>query len=213
VNLFALIEAFRDYLEKGGIAVMGPLALATCVLWYTLGLRFVTLQRGSRHDARRIIEAYLRGSRRKPRGIIDRACSIGALLAQAGRTDLRKLLDDGFAEIERDLNTGRVVVKGIVSVAPLAGLLGTVTGMIETFDSLGDMSLHSSSGGIAGGISQALFTTQMGLSVAVPGVIVGLLLDRRQQGLADELEKVKDILCHRFIPRGDQATAQAPNTP
>ncbi|MDZ7829411.1 MAG: MotA/TolQ/ExbB proton channel family protein [Halofilum sp. (in: g-proteobacteria)] len=42
--------------------------------------------------------------------------------------------------------------------------------MIETFESLGDMSLFSQSGGIAGGISQALFTTQLGLAVAIPGM-------------------------------------------
>jgi biopolymer transport protein ExbB len=70
-------------------------------------------------------------------------------------------------------------------------LLGTVSGMIETFDSLGDMSLYSQSGGIAGGISQALFSTQMGLCVAVPGVIVGRLLDRRQHQFEDELDRLK----------------------
>jgi len=67
--------------------------------------------------------------------------------------------------------------------------------MIETFDSLGDMSLFSQSGGIAGGISQALFTTQMGLAVAIPGLLVGRVLDQREQALTGELTKIKDILC------------------
>ena len=61
-------------------------------------------------------------------------------------------------------------------VAPLAGLLGTVAGMIETFDSLGSMSLFSQSGGVAGGISQALISTQMGLAVAIPGLLAGRIL-------------------------------------
>ena len=80
-------------------------------------------------------------------------------------------------------------------VAPLLGLLGTVAGMIETFDSLGEMSLYSQSGGIAGGISQALFSTQMGLAVAIPGLIVNGVLGRRQKYIDLELAQIKDILC------------------
>jgi biopolymer transport protein ExbB len=76
----------------------------------------------------------------------------------------------------------------------LLGLLGTVIGMIETFDSLGDMSLFSQSGGIAGGISQALITTQMGLAVAIPGLIVNGALSRRQKNIEIELAQLKDIL-------------------
>jgi biopolymer transport protein ExbB len=67
--------------------------------------------------------------------------------------------------------------------------------MIETFDSLGNMSLFSQSGGIAGGISQALFTTQMGLVVAVPGLIIGKMLDRQQDNLERELDQITDLVC------------------
>ena len=66
--------------------------------------------------------------------------------------------------------------------------------MIETFDSLGDMTLFSQSGGIAGGISQALFSTQMGLCVAIPGVVVGRLLDRRQHRFEEELDQIKALV-------------------
>lgn len=203
------IELLLDYLHRGGIGVMGPLALATMVLWYTLGLRMYTLRRGSHRDVRHLIEAYLKGERGRPRGIVDQAAAIGATLATRRRSDLRRILDDGFAHLEREMDQGRMVVKAIVGAAPLAGLLGTVIGMIETFNSLGDMSLFSQSGGIAGGISQALFTTQMGLSVAVPGVIAGKLLERRQVALGDELAKIKDILCHRFAPHDSTEPAAA----
>lgn len=195
------IDLLRDYLDRGGIEVMGPLAVGTLLLWYTIGLRMFTLRRGSQKDVRRLIEAYARGTRGRPRGIVDQAAAIGVNLASRRRDDLRALLDDGFSHLEREMDQGRVLVKAIVGAAPLAGLLGTVTGMIETFNSLGDMSLFSQSGGIAGGIAQALFTTQMGLSVAVPGVIAGKLLERRQAALNDELAKIKDILCHTYAPQ------------
>lgn len=190
-------EALWNYLEEGGMSVMGPLAAATLVLWYTLGLRFLTLARGTRRDLRRVIQDYLDGEPRAPRGIVDGAAAIGAVLSRSAGPHLRKALDDGFAGFEKEMDRGRVIVRSIVAAAPLLGLLGTVTGMIETFESLGDMSLFSQSGGIAGGIAQALFTTQMGLSVAVPGVIAGKLLENRQRTLSDELAAIKDLLCHR----------------
>ena len=146
----------------------------------------------------RLIKGYETGVRGRPKGIVDLAAYVGVRLCKRSPEDLRGVLDDGFADIEKSMNGGKIIIKSIVTAAPLAGLLGTVTGMIETFDSLADMSLHSSSGGIAGGISQALFTTQMGLSVAVPGVVTSVLLDRKQQSLSSELDKIKDILCHKY---------------
>ena len=56
------------------------------------------------------------------------------------------------------------------------------------------MSLFAQSGGIAGGMSLALFTTQMGLAVAIPGLLIGRILDQRQRGLELELQKIKDIV-------------------
>ena len=74
-------------------------------------------------------------------------------------------------------------IKAIIAVAPLMGLLGTVGGMIETFASLGTMEMFKSGGGIAGGISQALLTTQLGLIVAVPGILYLKLIERRKTTL------------------------------
>ena len=62
--------------------------------------------------------------------------------------------------------------------------------MIETFDSLASMSLFRGSGGVAGGISEALVSTQMGLAVAIPGMLVGRLLDRRATRIRDTLDQL-----------------------
>jgi biopolymer transport protein ExbB len=179
------------------------------VLWYAIGYRFLTLQRGSVRSVRVLLERYGGGSTRTPRGIVDSAVVRGLAVARRKPRALKRLLDDVFADFEREVKVGRTVITSIVAVAPLAGLLGTVTGMIETFDSLGDMALFSQSGGIAGGISQALFTTQMGLAVAVPGVVIGKLLDRRQARIEDELVKLKSILCSEYgHARGTAALAR-----
>jgi biopolymer transport protein ExbB len=74
------------------------------------------------------------------------------------------------------------LIKIISVVAPLLGLLGTVTGMINTFQAItlfgtGDPKL------MAGGISQALVTTVLGLVVAIPTVFLYTLLNTRSRNL------------------------------
>ncbi len=90
------------------------------------------------------------------------------------------------APFERDLK----IMKICVSAAPLLGLLGTVTGMLSTFDALangsgGDKTL----GLVAEGISEALVTTETGLVIALPGLFFQHLLSRQQ-------ERYKAFLAH-----------------
>lgn len=194
--LTALLDDFRFYFEVGGY-VMPPLVVATVVLWFAIGVRFAILRRGNARSVRSIIQRHPDGLGRAPRGMIEQAVDQGIAIARRGPSNLRRLLDDAFWPLEREAARFRALIYTIVAVAPLMGLLGTVGGMIETFDSLGDMSLFAQSGGIAGGISQALFTTQMGLAVAIPGLIVGGILDKRASQIRHDLAQVKDILCTR----------------
>jgi len=76
----------------------------------------------------------------------------------------------------------------IAAVSPLLGLLGTVTGMIETFDVItefgtGDPKL------LSGGISAALVTTMLGLIVAIPLLLLGNLLSGWAQSIKDSMEQ------------------------
>lgn len=185
---------FLFYFEAGGY-VMPPLVIITVILWYMLGYRFHVLKRGNKRSVRVLLEKYQSGYDREPSGIIDDAIVKALGIASEQKQNLRRYLEDAFFEHRREIGRYSRTVKILVAVAPLAGLLGTVTGMIETFDSLGSMSLFSQSGGIAGGISQALFTTQMGLVVAVPGLIIGKMLDRRQDDLERELDQITDLVC------------------
>lgn len=80
------------------------------------------------------------------------------------------------------------LIKIVSVIAPLMGLLGTVTGMINTFQTItlfgtGDPKL------MAGGISQALVTTVLGLSVAIPVVFFHTLASTRSQAILSVLEE------------------------
>jgi len=195
-------------MEAGGW-VMPPLVFLLLVLWFAIGYRFAALQRGTKRGARNLIERLEIKKKPTHDGVVVRAVKKGFKLRKKGRVDLRSFLDDAFAEEEKEIRKFHVLITTIVMVSPLLGLLGTVIGMIETFDSLGDMSLYSQSGGIAGGISQALFTTQMGLAVSIPGLIVNGILYRRQKDIELELAQIKDILCTDWTP--ETTNTQDPN--
>jgi biopolymer transport protein ExbB len=91
-----------------------------------------------------------------------------------------------IAPFERDLR----VMKICVSAAPLLGLLGTVTGMLATFGALASGSGGEKTMGlVAGGISEALITTETGLIVALPGLFFQYRLSRK-------LEDYKLFLAH-----------------
>ena len=86
------------------------------------------------------------------------------------------------------LNSGIMFIKIIAVVAPLLGLLGTVTGMIQTFQAItlfgaGDPKT------MAGGISQALVTTILGLVVAIPTVFLHWMASSRARRIEDKMEE------------------------
>ncbi|UFS61998.1 MotA/TolQ/ExbB proton channel family protein [Sulfurimonas sp. HSL-3221] len=194
--LHNLFDQFLVYMQSGGF-VMWPLFVLVIVLWYALGYRFHAIKRGSQKSVRVLIRKFDSGKREVPRGLIDGAIVDALQIVNEGYrgTIGRELIEDAFFPYYQELKKYRKTVNTIVMVSPLIGLLGTVAGMIETFDSLGSMTLYSQGGGIAGGISQALFTTQLGLVVAVPGLVVGRLIDRRSKIMELELEQIKDIVC------------------
>ncbi|GAB6094690.1 hypothetical protein JCM14469_09420 [Desulfatiferula olefinivorans] len=68
----------------------------------------------------------------------------------------------------------------LAAVAPLLGLLGTVAGMIKTFDIIALFG-NADSKAMASGISEALITTQTGLIVSVPGLVLGNFIHRRSE--------------------------------
>jgi biopolymer transport protein ExbB len=101
---------------------------------------------------------------------------------------MESLLDEAILKETPALQRGLGLIKLLAAVAPLLGLLGTVTGMIATFQSIslfgtGDPKL------MAGGISQALVTTVMGLVTAIPLLFLHTLMASRSRTLIQILDE------------------------
>jgi biopolymer transport protein ExbB len=191
------ILIIKDLFAAGGI-VMPPLVLCTLLLWYGLGYRFWVMKEPKRLGVRDLLKYYQQHEDKPAKNIVAQAIKQGVALQKKGVKNLRRHLDEAFYSYEREIAKFTVLIRVIILIAPLLGLLGTVIGMIETFDSLATMTLFSQSGGIAGGISQALFTTQMGLTVAIPGLLAHSILKRKQHQIELDLSQVKDLLCHQI---------------
>jgi len=102
--------------------------------------------------------------------------------------ELEAQLEDVLAKTAPALEKNLSIIKLLAAVAPLLGLLGTVIGMIETFQAItlfgtGDPKL------MAGGISQALVTTMLGLIAAVPLLFVHNILDSRSRAISQIYEE------------------------
>ena len=102
--------------------------------------------------------------------------------------ELEAQLEDVLAKAAPALEKNLSIIKLLAAVAPLLGLLGTVIGMIETFQAItlfgtGDPKL------MAGGISQALVTTMLGLIAAVPLLFVHNILDSRSRAISQIYEE------------------------
>ena len=75
-------------------------------------------------------------------------------------------------EIQESFSQHRIALGAMIAAAPLLGLLGTVSGMVTTFESLSGHSMEKTMEGLARGISEVLVATESGLVVAIPALMV-----------------------------------------
>ena len=88
----------------------------------------------------------------------------------------------------------------IAAIAPMLGLLGTVSGMIATFTKIATATVQPKPADLAGGISQALVTTFLGLTVAIPMTVVYAIFRNRVVNVVREVEGIAEELTERFKP-------------
>ena len=173
-----------DRLQQGGL--VGWVIVALGVIGLLLALwRMVFLTRMSRSVSSQMHDLSA------PRADNPLGRVIGVLGPKPQLSDLETLelkLDEAILQETPPLEKGQSLLKLLSAVAPLLGLLGTVTGMIVTFQAItqgggGDSRL------MAEGISQALVTTVLGLVVAIPLLFLHSLLASRSKSLIQLLEQ------------------------
>lgn len=184
-------------MEDGG-AVMWPLALTAIVLWFGLGFRAATLFLAQPLDRGRWpFPVAPLASHALPTVLTGRSLPVDRR---------RRFFDATLYDFRAELSSWVPLIRTLITAAPLWGLLGTVMGMVETFAALGEGVMHSQGGGIASGIAEALITTQVGLVIAIPGLLAERLLERRQKAVEADLERLVNwALADAPAPQGTTA--------
>jgi len=104
------------------------------------------------------------------------------------REVMREAIEDAGRHVIHELERFLSALGTIAGIAPLLGLLGTVFGMIRTFNSITTSGIGNPAT-LASGIAEALVATAAGLTVAIPSLICFRMLRRRVDGLVVEMEK------------------------
>lgn len=84
-------------------------------------------------------------------------------------------------------------VSSLVATAPLLGLLGTVLGMLQTFFGISTSGGGETAGVVASGISEALVTTQAGLTIALPGLFAVMVIQRRKHEIEARIARLESL--------------------
>jgi biopolymer transport protein ExbB len=194
-----VVELLESAVEQVGLGgwVMYPLILVCLWMWFLIGKKAVDIYAFTKGD-RRFVD--LQEDIGKPdyeaaawqRYIVD-----GYLTERTGDRDLNEtVIESHRLHMEQYVNKYIGTIALLSSVAPLLGLLGTVSGMVTTFTVIAEFGTGNARA-LASGISEALITTQTGLVVAVPGLFFASFLLRRSNGLIERM--------HRFCLRLSRA--------
>ena len=195
-----------DYLFQGGW-VMLPLMVCSVLMWTLIVERllfFVGLT-GRDISVRDALDLLDEDAARDVPGRGLRARLVGAFLrARTGRPELDEaVVYHASLRLRPVLHRYLALIAVLASVAPLLGLLGTVMGMVETFNVISVFGTGNVKA-LSGGVSVALITTQGGLLVAIPGLFLSGYLFRRAARQELRLEEITSILMRR-VRRGAAA--------
>ena len=214
-------ETVLEFLEGGGVigwVIVGLGGVATLLILIRVIILLLAsagiggwmkvlvplVERGKFSEAQQLALGWSRG----PASRVVRAA---LLHLNHSRQQLEDIISESLLNEVPHLERFASALTVIAAVAPLMGLLGTVTGMISTFDVIteygtGDPKL------LSGGISEALVTTELGLIVAIPTLLIGTLLTSRSDSiLADTERAALQIL--NAAARAAQAPPPLPGSP
>lgn len=178
------------YFHGGGM-VMYPILVISAVMWTLIFERMTAFHRLEFRDLRMNELVTLGRSCQDIRQGTGLRTQIGYFLQQKRTGDHKldqRLLDECYLKMLPQIDRNIAAIAVLAMISPLLGLLGTVTGMMTTFDVISVFGTGNSRA-LAGGISEALITTQTGLMVSIPGVFAAAVLSLRARRLQERLKQ------------------------
>jgi len=201
-----LAQQLIETIHRGGI-VMYPMIALAFLVFFLIVERWLYLRSAynrSEEFAKRFFPLLQKGKLDEAKALIpEYKCPIARMVAagmenmELSKEDMRGVLHEvalaDIPKLERFLN----VIAVIGTMMPILGLLGTVTGMIATFDVI-TVKGTGDPRALAGGISQALITTEAGLVFALPIILLHSVLSARVDRLLAEMERAQTAFLNLY---------------
>jgi biopolymer transport protein ExbB len=225
----ALFENTLDFFIKGGI-FMVLLLICSFVALTVMLLRLFALRRRAvipaliEKEINKIIPGnepeHLRHLIQDDNSPLSRIVEVAVRPYNATKQETLEVVQSRARQEIVRLESGLFILEIVVGIAPLLGLLGAVTGLVRVFGNIGSGVMSTSDlKGIASGIGEALSTTIVGLSIAIPALVAYTYFSRRVERLAVEMESLLTDLIEKifqtnrgreaFIPEGESLEGAA----
>ncbi len=147
-----------------------------------------------------------------PNAVLAKVIRAGLARANRGEADVARALEESILEVTPLLQRRIQSLWSIANIATLLGLIGTITGLIAAFRSLGAVAAEQKNLVLSKGISEAMNNTAFGLGIAVTCIVAHLLLSSKAKSMLEEIEldalKLENLLVRRQAGETlEQATA------
>ena len=186
-----------EFIIKGG-PVMVPLLLCSVVSLSIIVERFLSLRRSRilRYDVLQRIEELLRDRKipeastlcKRYPSSMTRILLAAILNHDKSRQEIKEIIEDAGRQEVPVLERYLTILGTIASISVLLGLLGTVSGMIRTFNAIAALG-YGHPEALAAGISEALVATATGLAIAIPTLVMYNYFTSKVDSLVVEMEK------------------------
>ena len=197
--------AILNKIAEGGLGIMVPLVLLFLIGLAYIVERFIALTKAKINTAEFLtkIRAALRNKNVKEavkicetfKGPIASILKTGLMKYGDPKEEIEKTMENAAMHEIARLERGLPVLSTISNLAPILGFLGTVTGMINSFNALSQL---NDPGLVAKGISQALITTAGGLIVSVPMLLAYSFFTTKVNTFIREIESASAVLMESF---------------
>ena len=189
-------------LQRGGI-IMIPLLLSSIIALAVVIEKIITLRRKKIiipeivsiiENLKSLADIKLAISIcEKNKGPFSNIVLIGLKNVHLSKEEMREMFQDQGRQEVRSLQRGLGILETIAAIAPLLGLLGTVLGMIKVFDVISVQGVGQTSA-LSAGISEALITTVVGLSIGIPTLVFYNYFSDKAENLILDIEKFSNDL-------------------
>jgi len=185
---YDLAEAAVEQIKIGGW-VMGPLVIVSMWMWFLIAKKTKDIYSFTKGDIS--VQECIRTMKtdRFSAAYWQRKIVEGFLERRTEDEDMNKSILESLRVRQESYAKKEVgTIQVLATIAPLLGLLGTVGGMITTFNVISEFGTGNARA-LASGISEALITTQTGLVVAVPGLFMASYLIQRTNTIVERMQR------------------------